>query len=68
MKLKPAYETEAYITVGGYYAIKQPDPMGGDEMVILLTQAQASAIIKDMQECLEIPQWGEPEEESDGEV
>jgi hypothetical protein len=63
MKLKPSYETEAYITVGGYYAIKQPDPMGGDEMVILLTRTQVAAIVKDMKECLDIVgKWGDEED------
>ena len=66
MKLRPAYETDAYISVFGYYAIKQPDYLGGDDAVVLLTRDQVIEIVKDMQECLLISQWGDCEGEENG--
>jgi hypothetical protein len=53
MKLKAHFETETYMTEGGYYAIKQDDYMGGREpSLILLKPDQIRALIKDMQEAL----------------
>lgn len=66
MKLRPAYETDAYISVAGYYAIKQPGHLGGDDAVVLLTRDQVIEIVKDMQECLRISQWEDCEGEENG--
>ena len=52
MKLSAHYETEAYMTAGGYYAIKQEDPMGNDPSIVLLKPDQLRALIKDMSEAL----------------
>lgn len=68
MKLQEAYETETFITVGGHYAIKQKSYLGDEDMLILLTRAQVSSVLKDMRESLKIPQWGNVEGENNGEV
>lgn len=57
MKLPAHYETETYMTDGGYYAIKQGDPMGDGPDVVLLKQDQLRALIKDMMEALDNPLW-----------
>lgn len=57
MKLPVHYETETYMTDGGYYAIKQDDPMGNDPDVVLLKPHQLRALIKDMMEALDNPLW-----------
>jgi len=62
MKLSAHYETEAYMTAGGYYAIKQEDPMGNDPSVVLLKPDQLRALIKDMTAALERPALFEAEE------
>lgn len=53
MKLPAHYETESYMTEGGYYAIKQEDPSGNDPSIILLKPDQIRALIKDMAAALE---------------
>lgn len=47
MKLKQHYETEAYVSAGGYYAIKQED-WQGVEMLVLLSKEQARRIRDDI--------------------
>lgn len=47
MKLKQHYETEAYVSAGGYYAIKQED-WRGEEMLVLLSKEQARRIRDDI--------------------
>jgi hypothetical protein len=49
VKLKASYETEIYISQNGYAAIKQADPMGGDDTVVLLTSAQLPIVISELQ-------------------
>jgi hypothetical protein len=61
MRIKESYQTEAYISEGGYYVIRQPDPLGGQDAVILLAPDQIRVILKDMQESLEIEnEWWAP--------
>jgi DNA-binding transcriptional regulator YiaG len=48
MKLKTAYETEIYISEAGYLAIKQPDPMGGDPSIVILSPDQARRIAEEI--------------------
>jgi len=56
MKLNAHYETETYMTAGGYYAIKQADYLGGRyPSLILLKPDQIRALIKDMKETLKHP-------------
>jgi hypothetical protein len=50
MKLKAVYETEAYVSEGGYYVIKQTDQFYGEESVILLSPSQLKELIADMTE------------------
>lgn len=68
-KLKGSYETAIYPTEDGYVAIKQPDPMGGDDSVVLLAAHQLEAVIAHLQELLEDrASWEfetEPEKEPD---
>ena len=62
MKLKAHYETETYMTAGGYYAIKQEDPMGNDPSIVLLKPEQIRALIRDMTVALDRPELFEAEE------
>jgi hypothetical protein len=62
MKLSAHYETEAYMTAGGYYAIKQEDLLGGDPSLVLLKPEQLRALIKDMTAALDHPSLFEAEE------
>lgn len=48
MKLKASYETETYISEGGYYVIKQTDNIHDEESVIKLSPAQLKELIPDM--------------------
>lgn len=48
MKLKAVYETETYISEGGYYVIKQTDNIYDEESVIKLSPAQLKELIADM--------------------
>jgi len=47
MKLKQTFETETYISEGGYYAIKQDD-----EAIVLLSPEQLRLLIADMSEAI----------------
>ena len=62
MKLPVHYETETYMTAGGYYAIKQDSLFGGDPSLILLKPDQIRALIKDMTEALDNPIWFDGDE------
>lgn len=44
MRLKPTFETDAYITDAGYFAIRQESPMG-EEDTILLSPEQLRAVV-----------------------
>jgi hypothetical protein len=48
IKLKPALETEVYISEGGYIAIKQPEGLAGEETVVCLTPDQALLVMREM--------------------
>ena len=54
MKLQQEYETECYLTESGYYAIKQPDTLGEDEQIVLLSRAQVEKVVADMQQALDL--------------
>lgn len=47
MNLKQHYETETYVSIQGYYVIKQID-WEGDEVVVLLSKEQARKIRDDI--------------------
>lgn len=47
IKLQAHYETEAYMTAGGYYAIKQENPTGSS-CIVLLKPWQLKELIEDM--------------------
>jgi hypothetical protein len=49
LKLPKAYETEIYITEGGYVAIKQPDERGDEDQTILLTATQLELVIAELE-------------------
>lgn len=48
MRLKAVFETEAYVSGGGYYVIKQTDQFYGEESVIMLSPSQMKELIADM--------------------
>ena len=48
MKLKAVFETETYISEGGYYVIKQTDQFYGEEAVVMLSPSQLKVLIDDM--------------------
>lgn len=54
MKLQPEYETECYLTESGYYAIKQPNPYGEEDQVVLLSRAQVKKVVADMHSALDV--------------
>jgi hypothetical protein len=56
MRLKASYETESYISKGGYYAIKQVDPMQ-EEQIVLLSPTQLRKLAEDIQEALGDETW-----------
>lgn len=49
MILPPAFETEIYSTEGGYIGIKQPDALGDEDAVVLLSLHQMPALIAELQ-------------------
>lgn len=51
--LPPAYETEIYPTDGGYIGIKQSDPVGGEDSIVLLSAHQMPAVIAELQSLYE---------------
>lgn len=56
MKLIQHFPTETYVTAGGYYAVKQQN-MLGEEQLILITPSQMKHIIRDMRETLSDKSW-----------
>jgi hypothetical protein len=52
LKIRATYETEVYTTEGGYVAIKQLDPMGGDDSTVLLSAEQLGVLISELQTLL----------------
>lgn len=50
MKIRNTYETEVYLTKAGYLAIKQPDTMGGEDSVVLLSPEQARLVANEIHE------------------
>lgn len=77
LKLPQAYETEVYVTDGGYVAIKQPDDGRGDDTVVLLTASQLGPVIEELRarlndreewESLGVVREEETESECAGEV
>jgi hypothetical protein len=48
MKLKAVYETETYISEGGYYVIKQRDTSYGENNAVSLSPSQLKELIADM--------------------
>jgi hypothetical protein len=49
LKINATYATEIYCTRGGYVAIKQEDPTGGDDSSVLLSAEQLGVVIKELQ-------------------
>jgi hypothetical protein len=50
LKLKPSFETDVYVTEGGYVAIQQPDPDDDTKLVsVLLSADQLRDIILELQ-------------------
>lgn len=62
MKLKASYETEAYLSAGGYYGIKQTG-WDGEEHIVLFTPEQLRHLVIDMTEALSDDSWFSIEEE-----
>ncbi len=53
LKIRATYATEVYTTQGGYVAIKQDDPMGGDDSTVLLSAEQLEVVIGELQALLD---------------
>ena len=53
MKIRAAYETEICVTEAGYVKIEQPDPMGDELSVVLLTADQLPHVIRELQALLD---------------
>lgn len=56
-KLKAAFETEIYISDGGYFVLKQDDPLSDESIHVCLTPEQMRVVIREMQEALEDTCW-----------
>ncbi|MCS6490766.1 hypothetical protein NX872_21150 [Burkholderia thailandensis] len=67
MKLKATYETEVYISNGGYLAIKQKDHLGNEDPVVILSPDQARAVMNEFQRLLDDPSWWNEIENEDEE-
>ncbi len=65
MKLKAAYETEVYISNGGYLCLRQSDPAGGDDSVVMLSEEQAKLVAKEIERLLRDGGWWEASEETE---
>ncbi len=48
MKLKATYETEVYISEGGYLCIKQKDFTGNEDAVVMFSPEQATLVANEM--------------------
>ena len=57
MRLKQTFETECYISEGGYYVIKQENPGEELDSTILLSPLQVESLIKHMQESMMDTSW-----------
>ena len=57
MRLKQTFETECYISEGGYYVIKQENPGEDLDSTILLSPLQVESLIKHMQESMMDTSW-----------
>jgi hypothetical protein len=53
MKIRAAYETEICVTEAGYVKIEQPNPMGDEPSVVLLTADQLPHVIRELQALLD---------------
>jgi hypothetical protein len=53
LKINATYATEIYTTQGGYVAIKQEDPMGDEDSVVLLSAEQLAVVIGELQALLD---------------
>ncbi|WP_343726668.1 hypothetical protein [Burkholderia seminalis] len=56
IKLKPSYETEVYISQGGYLTIKQ-DTGIGKEAIVMLSPEQAKAVANELFRQLDDTSW-----------
>lgn len=56
MKIKASFETETYVSEGGYYVIKQENSEQ-DQQTVLLTPPQLRLIMKDMRKALSDTDW-----------
>lgn len=61
MKLKQQLETTTYISVGGYYCIRQEDQYG-DEIVVKLSPSQMDLICVEMKQHIDEQDWWLSEE------
>ncbi|PLC40481.1 hypothetical protein C0Q88_22005 [Ralstonia pickettii] len=59
MKLKATYETEVYISKGGYLCIRQKDQLGNDDPVVMLSPAQAKLVADEMLRLTADAEWWE---------
>lgn len=65
MKLKGSYETEVYISTGGYLCIKQEDRLRGGDSIVMLSPEQARLVVQEISSCLEDTTWWECGREAD---
>ncbi|WP_275628811.1 hypothetical protein [Pseudomonas sp. 273] len=67
MKLKPTFETDVYISHGGYFAISQTPSMGEEDLV-LLSPDQLRAVMAHARILLRTEKTWWPEKEEGGDV
>jgi len=56
MKIRATYETETYISQGGYFTIRQIDGLG-EESILCLSPDQMRLLVANMQKELEDISW-----------
>lgn len=49
IKIKGSYDTEIYVTEGGYVALKQIDQVDREEQIVVLAAHQLPAVINELQ-------------------
>ncbi|HXI89934.1 MAG TPA: hypothetical protein VNO24_07960 [Blastocatellia bacterium] len=57
IKMKAQFETEVYLSKGGYLTLKQSDPLGGDDTIVCLTHDQVKLLAKEFQKWAKNGDW-----------
>lgn len=56
MKIRATFETETYISQGGYFVIRQIDSLG-EESLVMLSPGQMQLLVDDMKATIQDSSW-----------